>query len=149
MQEIIRDSIPLGLTLAAVVTDLRRREVPDVLPAAILAWAIVAKAAGLLSLSWSAMAAGAIVGLAVSGVFYAMDGIGGGDVKLVAALGAVLGPLMLLMMLFWVAMAGGVLAVAAAIRGRKDLAYVPAIAAGLFVQTVWPNALTGVIASLR
>ena len=149
MHDLVRDSIPLVLTLAAVVTDLRRREVPDFVPLAIGAWAIVAKAAGLISLSWSAMAVGALLGLAASGLFYALEGIGGGDVKLVAALGAMLGPRMLLEMLFWVAMAGGVLAVASWFRGRKDLAYVPAIAAGLFVQTVWPNALSGVIASLR
>ena len=63
-------------------------------------------------------------------------GFGGGDVKLVIALGAALGPLALLSALFWVALSGGLLALIAVIRGRRDLAYVPAIAMGLLVYFV-------------
>jgi prepilin peptidase CpaA len=56
--------------------------------------------------------------------------------KLVVAVGAALGPAALLATLFWVAICGGVLAVVALIRGRRDLAYVPAIAMGLLVYWI-------------
>jgi hypothetical protein len=61
----------------------------------------------------------------------------------VAALGAVLGPLGLVQALFWIALAGGVLAVFAAARGQRDYAYVPAITAGVLVHWfaspwMWP-----------
>ena len=149
MRDWLLYGIPLALVSAAVVTDLRRREVSDYVPLSILGWAVIAKLLGLSPLSWTAMIVGPLLGLMISGPFYALKGVAAGDVLLVAALGAVLGPIMLLKMLFWMALAGGVLAVAAALRGAKDLAYVPAIAAGLVVQTVWPNALGGLLAAWR
>ena len=67
--------------------------------------------------------------LTSAAVFY-LGGLGGADVKLVAALGAAVGPVSLLCVLFWTALAGGLLALAAKSRGKRDFAYVPAIAAG-------------------
>jgi prepilin peptidase CpaA len=66
-------------------------------------------------------------------------------VKLLAGLGAVLGPAALLSALFWVVLAGAVLSAGAALRGRRELAYVPAIAAGLFVYGLWPDATSRVL----
>jgi prepilin peptidase CpaA len=140
MQDLVRFGIPLALTLVALVTDLRRREVPDAVPLAIVAWAIVACLMGWIS-SWWTLAAGLGVGLAASVPFFYFGGLGGGDVKLLAALGAALGAVVLLKVLFWMALAGGVLAIVSAARGRRDFAYVPAIAAGLCVQTLWPSAM--------
>jgi prepilin peptidase CpaA len=149
MHEFIRCGVPLGLTLVAVFTDLRRREVPDVVPLSLLVWALIACATGLSSLSWLALIGGALLGLTAAGVFFTLGGLGGGDVKLIAALGAILGPVGLVQVLFWMALAGGALALASAARGRKELAYVPAIAAGLTMQTFWPEALPRAIASLQ
>ncbi|HEV3338821.1 MAG TPA: prepilin peptidase [Pirellulales bacterium] len=128
--------IAIGLTLVAVFYDLRRREVPDWIGASLVVCAVTAIAAGLTNVTWAGLAIGAALGLALTLPLYALDGFGGGDVKLVVALGAALGPLALLSALFWVAVAGGVLALLAAIRGRRDLAYVPAIALGLLVYWV-------------
>jgi len=128
--------IAIGLTLVAVVYDLRRREVPDWISASLVVCAVTAIAAGLTDVTWAGLAIGAALGLALTLPLYALGGFGGGDVKLVVALGAALGPLALLSALFWVAVAGGVLALLAAIRGRRDLAYVPAIALGLLVYWV-------------
>jgi prepilin peptidase CpaA len=126
----------IGLTLVAVFYDLRRREVPDWIGAALVIFAVTTIAAGLTDVTWAGLATGAVLGLALTLPLYALGGFGGGDVKLVVALGAALGPLALLSALFWVAISGGALALIAAIRGRRDLAYVPAIALGLFVYWV-------------
>jgi prepilin peptidase CpaA len=128
--------VAIGLTLVATVYDLRRREVPDWIGAALVVCAATAIAAGLTDVTWVGLAIGAALGLILTLPLYALGGFGGGDVKLVVALGAALGPLALLSALFWVALSGGALAVIAAIRGRRDLAYVPAIALGLFVYWV-------------
>jgi prepilin peptidase CpaA len=129
-----------GVLLAAVI-DVRRREVPDWIPIAILALALAGIAFGWLPHGWLAAAAGLLVGLALGLPLFAVGGWGGGDVKLLAALGAALGPVPLLKVAIWMGVAGGVLAVLAAIRGKKDLAYVPAIAVGLLINTLWPHAL--------
>jgi prepilin peptidase CpaA len=128
--------IAIGLTLVATVYDLRRREVPDWMGAALVVCAVAAIAAGFTEVTWAGLALGAGLGLALTLPLYALGGFGGGDVKLVVALGAALGPLALLSALFWVALSGGVLALVAVIRGRRDLAYVPAIAIGLLAYLV-------------
>lgn len=66
---------------------------------------------------------------------------GGGDAKLIAAVGALLGPVGLLFALFWTAVAGGVLALIAMVRGQRDYAYGPAIALGYLAYLVWPVGL--------
>ena len=128
--------IPLPVLAVATVYDLRERQIPDWLSLVLLAWAVVAVATGLSAIGWLGLLCGAALGLAIAAPLFALGGFGGGDVKLVAALGAVLGPAALLAMLFWVAIAGGVLALVAKWRGQRDLAYVPAIAIGLFIYLV-------------
>jgi prepilin peptidase CpaA len=64
---------------------------------------------------------------------------------LLAAWGAALGTVALLKVLFWMALAGAVLAIVSAARGRRDFAYVPAIAAGLCVQLLWPQAMDSLL----
>ncbi len=73
----------------------------------------------------------------------------GGDVKLVAALGAWLGPIALMCVLFWVAVAGLLLSVVFWISGKKDLPYVPAIAIGLAIFLCWPQGVLVLLESLR
>ncbi len=125
--------IAIGLTLVATIYDLRRRAVPDWIALLLLATAVAAITAGFTDVTWAGLASGAGLGFALTLPLYALGGFGGGDVKLVVALGAALGPLTLLSALFWVAVSGGALAAIALIRGRRDLAYVPAIAIGLSI----------------
>jgi len=149
----------------AVVCDLRTREVPDWIPLLIVAWACLAAALGLYKvasiglaagahgahdsrfvveahkLAWIDLIAGALLGLGLSAGLFYLGRLGGGDVKLLAAIGAAVGPWALLSILAWMAFAGGVLALIAAARGKRDFAYVPAIAVGVVVETVWPGGL--------
>ncbi|HUE69898.1 MAG TPA: A24 family peptidase [Pirellulaceae bacterium] len=121
----------LLLLLAASICDLRRREIPDWVPLAMLAWAAAAAAAGIGGATWLGAACGFAVGLALSAPLFYLGGIGGGDVKLIAALGAALGPWPLAACLLWIAIFGGILAGIASLRGQKDFAYAPAMFLGL------------------
>ena len=129
-------AVPLALLFIAVVCDLRSRDIPDALSLLMLAWAavvVVCSANGWNpgGLTWGGAVAGLGIGFALAFPLFALGGLGGGDVKLIAALGAAVGPLLLLQTLFWTAIAGGLIAFVVKLRGQKDFAYVPAIFAGL------------------
>lgn len=137
------------LVVAAAIIDLRTREIPDAFPIALLALALVGKLAGWSSVTWLGMLAGCVVGFLIPALLFWRGAMGGGDVKLLAALGAGLGLQALLSVLFWTAILGGLLALAIlARRGAAsdegedeqatdpELAYGPAIAAGLLVAWI-------------
>src|SRR4051812_4821764 len=103
--------IALLIGLAASTEDVRRRRIPNWIP-------ITAFTSGLLCLSidrgWRGAASalgGAVGGFAVFLVFYCLGGMGGGDVKLMAGLGAVVGIENVIAAALWTAACGGVLAV--------------------------------------
>jgi prepilin peptidase CpaA len=129
----------------ALVCDLRTREIPDWIPLIIIVWACLATATGLHAVTWIGLVAGALLGLALAAAVFYLGGLGGGDVKLLAAIGAAVGPWALLSILAWMGVAGGMLALIAAARGKRDFAYVPAIAIGVLVETVWPGGLARVL----
>jgi len=116
--------VSAGIALAACVTDLRTRRVPNVLTLGAAGAAVAFHAAshagsGLLFavLGWG-------VGLLVFLPLFALRGIGGGDVKLLAALGAWLGPSLVLWVAAFAAIAGGVFAlVVSAIHGYTGQAF--------------------------
>jgi len=138
---------------AATVEDLARRTISNWLPATALAGGIVYQtwSSGWLGLGQSLL--GAVVGFLVFLIFYVLGGMGGGDVKLMAGFGAVLGLSRVLWAAFWTALVGGILAaavlgVAAVIARMKPaseskpspvaIPYAPAIVAG-----VWLTLLSG------
>lgn len=101
-----------SLVVAAIgcLTDLRMRRIPNVLTfgAAAGAAGFHFSAAGFAGLGWAL--AGWAVGLVMFLPIFALRGIGGGDVKLVAALGAWIGPGAAVWLALWAAVAGGPLA---------------------------------------
>jgi len=100
----------LVVAMLGCVTDLRSRRIPNVLTlgAAAGACGFYFAEAGFRGLGWSL--AGWLVGLVMFLPFFALRGMGGGDVKLVAALGAWLGPGAAVWLALWSALAGGPLA---------------------------------------
>jgi len=134
-------AIPLTLLLVATICDLRNREVPDWVSLAMLAWGIAATSFGINNVGWIGLLLGLLFGFAISAVVFYLGGLGGADVKLIAATGAVVGPVALLFVLFWMALAGGALALVAAARGQRDYAYVPAITAGFVAYLFYPGGL--------
>jgi prepilin peptidase CpaA len=128
--------VPIGLVAIATLHDLASREIPDWISLLLLAWGIAAAALSPTVGAAAGALIGGLIGFALTAPLFWMGGIGGGDVKLIAALGVCLGPGLLLAALFWTAVAGGVLALIAKLRGQQDFAYVPAILAGLVLAVL-------------
>jgi leader peptidase (prepilin peptidase)/N-methyltransferase len=119
-----------GLLAAGI--DLRTRRIPNalvlvgVVVALVVAWAQGSLGAALLGCVASG-AAGLATAIAARGAF------GGGDVKLLAYAGAVVGIWSVPALFFWTSLAGGAIALGAlAVRRsrRTTIPYGPAIAAG-------------------
>jgi len=109
------DVVVLLVGLAACVTDLRSRRIPNVLTfgasgAALVFWTW---SAGLSGLGWSV--GGWSVGCALFLPWFVLGGMGAGDVKLLAALGAWLGPRDALWLALFAGLAGGVFGVVASL----------------------------------
>lgn len=102
---------PTLIVLAvATFTDLRSRRVPNwlVLPFLLAGIAVSGWLHGASGIGHSI--AGMGVGLLIYGVLYWMGGMGAGDVKLCAAIGAWIGPNQLFFALVITAIAGGIMA---------------------------------------
>jgi len=113
-----------AMALTACMTDIRSRRIPNVLTLGGAATAFVFHlvTGGLTALGWSSAAWA--IGLLLFLPFFALRGIGGGDVKLLAALGAWIGPALTVWLAFWSAIAGGVFALAVALgRGYTGTAF--------------------------
>ena len=116
--------IALAISTVACATDLRSRRIPNWLTfgaavaGGVSQWATHGVAGlGAASLGW-------LTGCALFFVPFALGGMGAGDVKLVAALGAWLGPSDALRLALYTGAAGGVLAlVVACARGYLRQAF--------------------------
>jgi prepilin peptidase CpaA len=129
------------LGAAAAIEDVRARRVPDVVSLALAATGVLA---ALLDGRALASVAGAAIGLALLLPLFAARWVGGGDVKLLAGLGAWVGPHAVIGTALGGLVGGGVLAaamsVAAGPRWRAitvPLA-VPLVAAALIARAVAP-----------
>ena len=143
--------IAILVGLAAMIDDLTRRHIANWIPMAALAggfgWQIGQRgwSGGLVALG------GAAAGFGVFLIFYLLGGMGGGDVKLMAGFGALLGAGRVLEAALWTAGVGGILAVGAiawkALRGRRgkspeadggkeSIPYAPAITLGVWLSLV-------------
>ena len=127
----------LAITLgcSAVVDDLRRGAISN--------WInLLAIVAGLIYHSvrggWMGLAVasgGMVLGFAIFLALYCLGGMGGGDVKLMAAFGALLGPVGILTAALLASVIGGLIAgVSLAFRRhRKAIPYAPAIVLGAWL----------------
>ncbi len=108
----------VAVAAVACVCDIRSRRIPNALTfgAAMLAFSAHLVMGGLSSLTQSL--AGWILGAALFFPFFALRGLGAGDVKLLAAIGAWLGPYSILFVAFYTTLVGGVMAVMVAGRSR-------------------------------
>jgi prepilin peptidase CpaA len=133
-----------GLAIVAALWDVRTGRIPNVLTfgaaAAGLVWSVAI--GGFDGLGTSLL--GSLVGLALFFPLFALGGMGGGDVKLLAAIGAWLGPLGAVYTALWGSLAGGVLALAVGVSQgylREALRNVLAMLA--VWRTVGPSAVAG------
>ncbi len=131
-----------GLLVTLTVVDFKVRRIPNVVLIALLAW-------GLAEALWlgtpGLVAAG--IGLAIGGGLFLLlallrrGGMGAGDVKLAAVLGAILGFPAIVPALLGGTLAGGLAAaflLATRRAGRKDpMAYGPYLALGAWIVWSW------------
>lgn len=106
----------VAVAVAAAATDLRSKRVPNAL-------VLAAVASGLALNCWrdgiggaAASFAGGVVGLVLFLPFFIAGGMGGGDVKLCAALGTFFGPIGIVQAALAAAVAGGACAIFVATR---------------------------------
>jgi prepilin peptidase CpaA len=107
-----------AVSLVACATDLTRRRIPNWLT---LGGAVAAIAYQSVVGGWAGAGqslAGWGVGLLLFLPMFALRGMGGGDVKLLAALGAWLGPMLVFWLALWATLVGGVLGLVVALRSR-------------------------------
>lgn len=146
-----------GVGIAACVDDLRRRQIANWIPLSAFAGGLALQT---VQHGWRGLGTallGTVTGAAVFLIFYLLGGMGGGDVKLMAGFGALLGAQRLLIAALWTAGCGGLLALAviaggwmrdlwrqhrapgevSVARGRAEtIPYAPAIAAGVWLSLV-------------
>ena len=123
------------LGVAAVVEDLRRRRVPNWLTAAGAAGGLACAAWG----GWHGLAmasAGALAGFLILLPFHWCGAMGGGDVKLMAAYGALLGPSGILLAAAFAAVLGALSAAGTLLWNPRTAAipYAPAIVLGAWIS---------------
>ena len=138
-------AMAVAVGLAASIEDLAFRRVSNWIPAAGLVCGLcwhtgVAGWRGVFT-----AAAGAAAGFGVFLIFYLLGGMGGGDVKLMAGLGSLLGAGRLVEAALWTAAAGGLMAVGflafRALRRKPErdaesIPYAPAIAIGAWLSLI-------------
>jgi prepilin peptidase CpaA len=110
--------LAVGLVLATAI-DLRSRRIPNQLTAAMAAAGLGFAAGGISGISVAASIGGIVLGLLLMLPGYALGATGAGDVKLMAAVGAIVGPPLVVWAFICTALAGGVLALIVAVRRRR------------------------------
>ena len=108
----VENLLLLGVLIIATITDIRSHRIPNwlTLPAIITGLGLNLISAGAGGFLFGIE--GLLLGIGLFIVLYIMGGMGAGDVKLMGAVGAMLGPQMVLMAAFYTAIAGGIYAVA-------------------------------------
>ncbi len=141
--------IAILVGVAAAVDDLARRQIANWIPAAALAGGLGWQIGQHGWWGWLYALGGAAAGFGVFLIFYLLGGMGGGDMKLMAGFGALLGASRLLEAALWTAGVGGLLALGVlafrALRKRTgasagvasdSIPYAPAIALGVWLSLV-------------
>ena len=113
---------PAGAVLAAAIAavlDVRTGRIPNVLTATTAATGLALALSGIGVVGLTAAVSGAALGLGLMLPGHLFGGTGAGDVKLMAALGTLLGPAAIVVAFLASAIAGGVLAIGHAMRRRR------------------------------
>lgn len=104
---------------SAAILDAASRRIPNVVCAATAASGVVLAATGVSRISLASSLIGLTLGMALMLPGYIFRSTGAGDVKLFAAIGAVIGPTHIAVAFVYTAIAGGVLALIVAVQRRR------------------------------
>jgi prepilin peptidase CpaA len=135
-------ALATGAVLATII-DIRSRRIPNMLTAAMTGVGLGLAITGLSGVSPAASLGGLAVGLMLMMPGYVMGATGAGDVKLMASVGAILGVQLVVTAFLFTAIAGGVLAVAVALRRRRLTATLAGTGRLIVASTDLPRELRG------
>lgn len=137
-----------AILLIAAVKDIRFHKIPNWLTYSSMGIALLYHTGlnGLEGLLFSLKGIGIGMGLLI--FFYLMKGMGAGDVKLLGAVGGLLGPTGVALAFLWTAVLGGIYALGLLVfhllnrtdsekREKPKLCYGVVIAAGTFLSVYW------------
>jgi prepilin peptidase CpaA len=105
--------------LVATVVDIRTRRIPNAVTATMAGVGIGIAASGVSGISLVGAALGFLLGLVLMLPGHALGATGAGDVKLMAAVGSLVGPVVVIKAFLFTAIAGGILAVIVAARRQR------------------------------
>lgn len=105
------------IVCSALYTDLASRRIPNLLTLGGMTVGLLLNAYSGWDLFLSGLG-GALIGIALLFIPFALGGIGGGDVKLLACIGAFMGPAFVLYTALYMALAGGIVAVFILVKQR-------------------------------
>jgi len=115
MTDAVVTSAVVAVGLVACVTDLRTRRIPNALTFGAAAVAIVFHTIAQGASGLQTAVLGWVVGTAIFLPLFLLRGMGGGDVKLLAAMGAWLGPREAFWLAIYASLAGGVIGIVVAL----------------------------------
>jgi prepilin peptidase CpaA len=105
--------------LVATIVDLRTRRIPNEVTATMTGIGVGLALTGVSGVPVWASLAGFALGVLLMLPGHALGATGAGDVKLMAAVGAIVGPGLVVRAFLFTAIAGGVLAIGVALRRRQ------------------------------
>jgi prepilin peptidase CpaA len=105
--------------LVATIVDLRTRRIPNEVTATMTGIGVGLALTGVSGVPVWASLAGFALGVLLMMPGHALGATGAGDVKLMAAVGAIVGPGLVVRAFLFTAIAGGVLAIGVALRRRQ------------------------------
>jgi prepilin peptidase CpaA len=111
-------ALAAGLVVTTVV-DIRTRRIPNELTAGLTGIGLGLAAAGISGITLGGSVLGLALGLALMMPGHLVGATGAGDVKLMAGVGAIVGPATVFNAFLFTAVAGGVLAIAVALWRRR------------------------------
>lgn len=108
-----------ALVMAAAAIDIRTQSIPNWLTGCGAIGGLAAALAGLTAVGIGGSVSGVAAGAAIPAVLWFLGGLGGGDVKLCAAVGAWIGPEQLILAFVVTGIAGGLMAIGWAAWNRS------------------------------
>ena len=113
------DLIPTAVASAAAALDLKFRKIPNWLTLGAVVLGVALQVARFGANGLLVALAGAGLGLLILLPFYVLRAMGAGDVKLLAAIGALVGPQALISVVIYAALVGGVISLVVLARQRR------------------------------
>ncbi len=115
----VENSILLTLLISCLYTDLKARKIPNKITITAIIMGIVSNTYnnGILGMAFSVK--GLVVGFLLLIIPFVIGGLGGGDVKLIMAIGAIMGDYFVIQSIIYTGIVGAIIALVLMIRYKR------------------------------